>query len=214
MTTVLDLSVDELLTTTRTVRKRLDFSRPVERPVIEECLRLGFQAPTGQNHQDWGWILVDDPETRLALAGLYRKGLQDHLARDRSAEPEDAKTPAADRIAGSVAYLVEHLHEAPVLLVPTIGNRYGESTSFGVASTWGSILPAVWNFMLALRSRGLGSAWTTLHLYQEAAVAELLGIPSGQRQVGLVPIAYTLGTDFKPADRSASEARIFWNRWT
>ena len=127
---------------------------------------------------------------------------------------DEEQTPGAAQIAGSVAYLVEHLHEVPALLVPTFGDRYGDTTSFGVASTWGSILPAVWNFMLALRSRGLGSAWTTLHLYQEAAVAELLGIPAGQRQVGLFPVAYTLGTDFRPADRNASEGRIFWNRWT
>jgi nitroreductase len=113
-----------------------------------------------------------------------------------------------------VAYLVEHLHEVPILLVPTIGERYGDRTAFGAASKWGSILPAVWSFMLALRSRGLGSAWTTLHLYREREVSELLAIPADQQQVGLFPVAYTIGTDFRPADRAASAARIFWNRWS
>jgi nitroreductase len=215
MTPTLDLSIDELLTTTRTVRRRLDLTRPVDRPVVEECLRIGFQAPTGQNRQDWGWILVDDPAIRQAIGDLYRRGLADHMQRDRSREPAAPEPGAgADRIASSVAYLVEHMQEVPVLVVPTVGRRYDEATSFGAASVWGSILPAVWNFMLALRSRGLGSAWTTLHLYREDEMADLLGVPADQRQVGLFPVAYTVGTGFRPADRAASEARIFWNRWT
>jgi nitroreductase len=211
---VLDLTIDELLTTTRAVRRRLDLDRPVPRAVVEECLRIGFQAPTGQNTQDWGWVLVDDPDTRRALADQYRQGLADHAARDRTGEVTVAgTTPGAERISRSVAHLVEHLHRVPVLLVPTIAQRYGYRSAFAAASTWGSILPAVWNVMLALRSRGLGSAWTTLHVYREREVADLLGIPDGQLQVGLFPIAYTIGTDFRPADRRASEDRIFWNRW-
>ena len=215
MSAPIDLTVDEVLTTTRAVRRRLDLDRPVERQMVETCLRIGFKAPTGQNHQDWGWLVVDDQEKRGAMADLYRQGLADHLNRDRSREPAPGDMGAgAQRIAESVSYLVERLQDVPVLLVPTIGARYDDRTSFGVASTWGSILPSVWNFMLALRSRGLGSAWTTLHLYREAEMAELLGIPSDQRQVGLFPVAYTIGTDFRPADRSASDARIFWNGWT
>jgi nitroreductase len=209
------LTIDELLTTTRAVRRRLDLARPVPRAVVEECLRIAFQAPTGQNHQDWGWVVVDDVQTRHAVAQLYRQGLADHVGRVRGEDESlpDPTTRGAARIGTSVAHLAEHLHDVPVLLVPTIGRGYGEETSFGVASRWGSILPAVWNFMLALRSRGLGSAWTTLHLYREDEMGELLGIPADQRQVGLFPIAYTLGDTFRPADRSASEQRIFWNRW-
>jgi nitroreductase len=215
MAMTLSLSADELLTTTRSVRRRLDLSRPVERDVVEECLRMAFQAPTGQNHQNWGWVVVDNPAIRREMAELYRAGQVDHAQRARSPrEPVVERTAAADRMAGSVFYLLEHMHEVPVLLVPTVARSYDERTSFGVASTWGSILPAVWSFMLALRSRGLGSAWTTLHLYREAEMATLLGIPSDQVQVGLFPVAYTLGTDFRPADRAASEERIFWNRWS
>jgi nitroreductase len=209
------LSVDDLLTTTRSVRQRLDLGRPVARETVEECLRIAFQAPTGSNQQDWGWVLVDDAPTRAAMADIYRQGLADHQLRDRTGEVEpDRSTPAAQRMNRSVSYLLEHMQDVPVLLVPTIGARYGDTSTFAVASKWGSILPAVWNFMLALRSRDMGSAWTTLHLYRDREMAELLGIPHDeQTQVGLFPVAYTVGTEFRPADRGASEQRVFWNRW-
>jgi nitroreductase len=209
------LSVDDLLTTTRSVRKRLDLDRPVERHTVEACLRIAFQAPTGSNQQDWGWVLVDDRPTRAAMADIYRQGLADHQRRDRAGEIEpDRATPAAQRMNRSVSSLLERMQDVPVLLVPTIGARYGDGSTFAVASKWGSILPAVWNFMLALRSREMGSAWTTLHLYREREMADLLGIPHDeQTQVGLFPVAYTIGTDFRAADRRDSEQRIFWNRW-
>lgn len=207
------LSCDELLTTTRSVRKRLDLERPVERDVVEECLRLAFQAPNGSNTQTWNWVFVDDPQLRRQVATLYRQGLEDHLAGPYGAQSR-ASGPGAERMSASVAHLVEHLDEVPVLLIPTIAGRLDEAGVFFQASTWGSILPAVWSFMLALRTRGLGSAWTTLHLYREREMAELLGIPyDNVTQAGLFPVAYTKGTDFKPADRSASERRVHWNHW-
>src|SRR5438552_9852221 len=212
----LDLSTDELLTTTRSVRKRLDFDRPVSRDVVEDCARLAFQAPNGSNQQGWGWVFVDDRDTRAAMAELYRQGLRDHLARDRSGEREpDRSTPTQRRISESVSYLLEHMQDVPVLLVPAVARRYGDTSTFQQASKWGSILPAVWSFMLALRSRALGSAWTTLSLYRQNEMAELLGMPAGEwTQAGLFPIAYTMGTDFKAADRAASEALVHWNRWS
>ncbi len=152
--------IDEVLTTTRAVRRRLDLDRPVERAVVEECLRLALQAPNGSNGQDWSWVLVDDPATKRALAELYRAGMRDHSARDRSAEA--APGPSDPRMSASVLHLAEHLEQVPVLCIPTIGRRYGDTTTFQQASKWGSILPAVWSLMLALRSRGLGSAWTTM----------------------------------------------------
>ena len=203
--------VDEVLTTTRAVRRRLDLARPVPRAVVEECLRLALQAPNGGNGQDWRWVLVDDPAVRAALAALYRAGLRDHVARDRSHEPE--QLPSDARMAASVQYLAEHLQDVPVLVVPTVAYRYGSATTFQQASKWGSILPAVWGLMLAPRSRGLGSAWTTVHLYREREVAELLGIPDGQTQAGLFPVAYTLGTDFSPARRAEPDVVARWNRW-
>ena len=209
---MLELTSDQVLTTTRSVRKRLDLQRPVERAVVEECLRLAFQAPNGSNQQGWGWVLVDDASTREAMAELYRAGLADHGARDKTGEAPSVSSPT---ISSSVFHLVEHMAEVPVLVVPTIDNRYGSATTFQQACKWGSVLPAVWSFMLALRSRGLGSAWTTLHLYREAEMAELLGIPYPENtQAGLFPVAYTVGTDFRPADRALSGQRVFWNRWT
>jgi len=206
----LPLSFDEVVTTTRAVRRRLDLERPVERSVVEECLELAFQAPNGSNGQEWHWVLVDDPALRLAMAELYRAGMRDHSARDRAGE---VPTPTNAATSASVLYLAENMAEVPVLVVPTIGARYGSATTFQQASRWGSILPAVWSFMLALRSRGLGSAWTTIHLYREREMAELLGIPDGHSQAGLFPVAHTIGTDFQPADRSSSAATIGWNRF-
>jgi nitroreductase len=217
---MLPLTAVEMLTTTRAVRKRLDLSRPVEREIVEDCLRLAFQAPNGSDQQTWNWILVDDPETRAEMARIYRLGLQDHLDRPKEergsarAPLDDAAAAKQQRMSSSVLYLLEHLHEVPVLLVPTFAGRPERGTVFEQASRWGSMAPGIWSFMLALRLHGLGSAWTTLSLYREREMAELLGIPYERNtQAGLFPVAYTIGTDFHPADRTASEARIHWNRW-
>jgi nitroreductase len=210
---MLDLGTDELLRTTRAVRKRLDLTTPVPRAAVEECAALAFQAPNGSNQQRWGWVFVDDPETKRAMADIYRGGMADHVGRDRSGEkPVDYSTPQAKRIGESVAYLARRLQDVPVLLVPTIEGRLDGASIFHQASLWGSVLPGVWSFMLALRSRGMGSAWTTIHLYREREMAELLGIPYDDvTQAGLFPVAYTIGTDFKPAERARSAVR--WNRW-
>ena len=206
----------ELLTTTRSVRKRLDLARPVDRATVEDCLRIGFQAPNGSNLQLYDWVLVDQPDIRAAIAEIYRRGLADQLAlsaasTDPSPYPD---TDAQKRISASVSHLIEHLHEVPILVIPTVSGRLEDASIFEQASRWGSILPAVWNFMLALRTRGLGSAWTTLHLYREKEMAELLDIPYDEvTQAGLFPVAYTLGTTFKPANRSLSEQHVHWNHW-
>jgi nitroreductase len=207
------LSFEEVLTTTRAVRRRLDLERPVARDVVEECLRLAFQAPNGANDQSWGWVLVDDTDLRATLADFYRKGMADHIGRDRSGETVDTTSPD-QRMSTSVQYLADNMERVPVLVVPTVARRYGAATTFEQASRWGSVLPAVWSLHLALRSRGLGSAWTTLHLYREEEAALALGIPYGEHtQVGLFPVAYTVGTTFHPADRARSAGRVGWNRW-
>jgi nitroreductase len=207
---------DQLLTTTRTVRRRLDLDRPVERSVVEDCLRIAFQAPNGSNLQLYNWVLIDDPTTRERVAAVYRAAMDDQLAASakRTGPSPYPDTPAQQRIAASVFHLRDHLHEVPVLVIPTLAGRLDGAGIFEQASRWGSVLPAVWSFMLALRTRGLGSAWTTLHLHREAEMAELLGIPHHRvTQAGLFPVAYTLGTDFRPADRSASDRTIRWNHW-
>jgi nitroreductase len=210
----LNLSAAEVLTTTRTVRKRLDLERPVERSVVEACLRIAFQAPNGSDQQTWGWVVVDDPATKAEMARIYIAALREFVARPRSAEdPLPPDTLKQRRMAASVMHLMDHMADVPVLLVPTFHGRVEDKGVFWQASRWGSIAPAVWGFMLALRLHGLGSAWTTLHLLREPEMGELLGIPRTETQAGMFPVAYTIGTDFKVADRSPSEAQIRWNRW-
>jgi nitroreductase len=218
---LLDLSIDQVLTTTRNVRKRLDLTRPVDRSVIVECLELALQAPNGSNNQGWEWIAVDDPAVRAQLAELHREGLRmmiefgDAHAGVRESRDTGRNERQAE-IGDSVMYLIDHLHEIPVLLVPCVRTvpRLEHQSSFFQASVWGSVIQAVWSFMLALRSRGLGSAWTTLQLWKERETAELLGIPYDEyTQVGLFPIAYTLGTDFQPAQRLPAAEVLHWNNW-
>ena len=207
----LNLSVDEVLTTTRSVRKRLDFEKPVPREVLLECLELALQAPTGSNSQGWQWVFVDDPEQKKALADIYRTNATPYLDLPKP-EYGDVRDEQRPRVYDSAKYLNEHLHEAPVMLIPCLEGR-PEGTGAGF---WGSLLPAVWSFMLALRSRGLGSAWTTLHLLGdgEKRAAELLSIPFDKySQGGLFPIAYTKGTDFRPAKRLPAEQVTHWNSW-
>ncbi len=212
---VLELTPDELLTTTRSVRRRLDFSRPVEREVVEECLELALQAPTGSNRQGWQWVVVTEPETRKAIAEHYGRNFDVYMdmGQPRYAEG-DARGLRQDAVRSSAQFLRLHLHEAPVLVIPLSEGRIDGADAFAQASYWGSILPAAWSFMLALRSRGLGSAWTTLHLPDERQVAELLGIPYDRyTQAGLFPVAHTVGTDFKPATRVPLEQVVHWERW-
>jgi nitroreductase len=209
----LPLTPEELLTTTRTVRKRLDLERPVDRAVVERCLRLAFQAPNGSDRQTWGWVVVDDPDRKAAMADIYRAALADFVNRPRTDAERPADTPKQRRMTASVMHLTEHFHEVPVLLVPTFEGRAEDLGVFWQASRWGSIAPAVWSFMLALRLYGLGSAWTTLHLLREREMGELLGIPETETQAGMFPVAYTKGTSFRVGDRSASEQRIRWNHW-
>jgi nitroreductase len=215
----LPLSPRELLTTTRSVRKRLDLERPVDRDDVVDALRMAFQAPNGSNQQMWGWVCVDDAVTKAAMAEIYRAAMDDHIAmkdEERAAGTGGVYAVQARQaeIGASVMHLRQHLHEVPVLVVPTVEGRLDGVSIFEQASRWGSILPGVWNFMLALRSKGMGSAWTTIHLHREQEMAELLGIPYDRvTQAGLFPVAHTIGTDFRAADRTESDATIRWNRW-
>jgi len=215
---VLDLTLDELLSTTRSVRRRLDFTRPVEPDVVRECLLLALQAPNGGNGQRWRWMVVTDPATRLALGDCYRRGYE-HFRQPPSQNPLSAGDPVQSaherRREVSSDYLAEHLHEAPVMVIPCYLARPEGKPVSRQAILWGSILPAAWSFMLALRARGLGSAWTTTHLEYERDAAEILGIPyDSVTQTALLPVAYTIGTDFKPGNREPLESVVRWNTWT
>jgi nitroreductase len=212
---LLDLTPDELLTTTRTVRKRLDFDKPVPRVLIEECLAIAFQAPNGGNMNAWRWIAIDDRAAISDLARWYNQGLDDFIATFGEAGYPGATVPGADRIESSTTHLRENFHRAPVVLLPLIAGRTDNGANvFFQASQWGSIVQAIWSFMLALRARGLGSAWTTGHLWREREVAERLGIPHAHfMQVGLFPVAYTLGTKFKRAHRKPVAEVVRWNQF-
>lgn len=207
------MTADEVLTTTRAVRKRLDLTRPVPREVIRECLRIALQAPNGSNRQLWHFVVVDDPDTRAAMAEIYRDSLAVYRS-DLALPAVDWASPANQRMGASVDYLRDHLHQVPVLVIPAIEARLDGVSIGDQAHLWGSILPAAWSFMLALRSRGLGSVWTTVHLQQEQRMAELLGIPYDRvTQAGLFPVAYTLGTDFKAGHRTLTDEVVHFDRW-
>jgi nitroreductase len=214
---VLDLTPDEVLTTTRAVRRRLDVSRPVARELVEKCLEVALQAPNGSNLNTWRWLAVDDRGTIEAMAGIYDAALDDYVKSLGSAVGEGyagASVPGFEKISASVQHLREHLHEVPVLVVPLFAGRSEGASVFFQASLWGSIVQAVWSFMLALRTRGLGSCWTTAHLNREAQMAELLGIPKDRfTQVGLFPVAYTRGHAFGRAWRRPASEVLRWNRF-
>lgn len=213
----LNLSADDVLATTRSVRKRLDFDRPVDRSVVNECLDLALQAPSGSNTQGWHWIFIEDAAKKKALADIYKRNFAEYAklpGRDYGAG--DIRTQQRDKIVDSAWYLAENFHRAPILMIPAIEGRLDNLPSFATASAWGSLLPAVWSFMLALRERSMGSAWTTIHLLNggEKEAADLLNIPYDKiSQAGLFPIAYTVGTDFKPAKRLPKEAVSHWDTW-
>jgi nitroreductase len=197
-------AIDHLLSTTRSVRKRLDLDRPVPPEIVEECLRLAIQAPTGSNRQGWHWVVVTDADKRAALAEMYRAGFGPYMQRARSG------SEGLTRVGESALWLAERLEQVPVHVIPCIDDYTKRGAHAGV---WASIYPAVWSFQLALRSRGLGSVLTTLHLPRAHDAAELLGIPDGVLQAGLVPVAYYTGDDFKPAKRHPVETVTSWNKW-
>lgn len=214
MTTPFDLGeTDRLLTTTRAVRKRLDLTRPVERDVILDCLRVAVQAPSGGNTQTWRWMVVDDADKRAGLAELYRRAYGPYIEAQKQSI-EQAGVTDMGGILDSSDYLAEHLHEVPVHVIPCFLGRLPEQPgTVDMAGLYGSMVPAAWSFMLALRSRGLGSVWTTLHLTYEQEAGELLGIPDTVTQIALIPVAYYTGGDFKPGRRRSAEDVTYFNGW-
>ena len=209
------LNPDELLTTTRTVRKRLDLARPVPAELIRECLEIALQAPSGSNRQGWQWIVVTDAGQRQAIGEVYRRATERYLASPGAAgklfadDPDRAKVQ--QRVGDSVAYLAERMGQVPVLVLPCL--RAGRLSDGNQAGLWGSLLPAAWSYMLAARARGLGTAWTTLHLTYEDEVAGILGLPDDVRQAVLIPTANYTGIDFAPAARQPLDEVLHWDGW-
>lgn len=211
----LNLTADEVLTSTRAVRKRLDFDRPVPMEVITECLEQAVQAPTGSNRQGWEWLVVTDEAKRAGLADLYRKGFAEYRAMGVSAHNTDVKDAAQqERVVDSAEYLAENFHRVPVMLIPCMPGRLDNLPNMAATSTYGSIHPATWSFMLAARERGLGTAWTTIHLMREREAAEILGIPYDEySQTALITIGYSIGTDFKLAARPPVQTVMHVDTW-
>lgn len=207
--------IDHLLTTTRCVRKRLDLDRSVERAVIERCLEIAIQAPTGSNAQGWRFVVVVDPGKRATIARLYKKSFFEYAPQSRN-QPGKTRSDATqiERVINSAAYLAQNMHRAPLLIVACIKGRVETMDQMTQAGFYGSILPTAWSLMLALRARGLGSAWTTLHLRYASEVAELLGIPDQVTQAALLPVAYFKGEDFKPAVRIPAKELTYWDSWS
>lgn len=207
-------SVDNILKTTRSVRKRLDFSRPISRDILEECLEIAIQAPTGGNRQEWEFVFITDDDKKAAIADLYRSVFAEYMKAPRKKySAEDPRAKSSPRVMDSAAYLAEHMERAPVYFLPCFHGRVESQVPAAQASNYGSILPAVWSFMLAARARGIGAAWTTLHIVKEKETAEILGLPEEITQAALLPMAYFLGKDFKPALRVPAKTLTHWNRW-
>jgi nitroreductase len=215
--TTLPLSSDQVLTTTRTVRKRLDLTRPVPLSLIRECLEIALQAPSGSNRQHWEWIVITDPDQRAAVSKVYKRSVDEYhnsTVRAGNLYADDPERSAVQaRVSASSQYLGEHMAEVPVLVLPCIRVGRAGLPAGNQAGVWGSILPAAWSYMLAARSRGLGSAWTTLHLSYEQEVADILGLPAGIAQAALIPTAYYTGETFKPAARTPLDEVLHIDRW-
>ena len=211
------MDADHVLRTTRSVRLRLDFERPIDPAVIEECLEVALQAPTASNSQQWQWVVITDPDKISAVADIYRKSFQ--VLTDRPPEqrpaygPDDSRTHQSEKVTKSAMYLAAEMHRCPAMLIACINGRIEQLPAMAHAGVYGSILPGAWSFMLAARERGIGMAWTTIHLRNEADVAAVLGIPDDVTQTVLFPMAYFTGEDFKPAPRVPLSEVVHWNAW-
>lgn len=211
------MDADHVLRTTRSVRLRLDFDKPIDPAVIEECLEIALQAPTASNSQQWQWVVITDPDKVAAVADIYRKSFEVLAARSPAERPDygpdDSRTIQSEKVTRSATYLAAEMHRCPALLLACINGRVEDLGAMTQAGVYGSILPGAWSFMLAARARGIGMAWTTLHIRHEDEVAELLGIPAHVTQAALFPMAHFTGDDFKPAPRVPLSEVVHWNQW-
>jgi nitroreductase len=209
------MTPDELLTSTRSVRRRLDLARPVPPELINECIQVSVQAPSGGNRQQWQWLVVTDPDKKQFIGERYREAWYAYSATPRAEYArDDPRRSQLPRVVRSAQYLADTMGEVPVLVIPCLQGRVEGQPNVNMAGFYGSIVPAAWSFMLAARLRGLGSAYTTLHLQYEREVAETLGIPYDQyTQAALLPVAYFTGDTFRPAERIPLESIVHWEAW-
>jgi nitroreductase len=211
------MDAQTVLTTTRSVRKRLDFDRPISRELLLECLEVAVQAPTGGNRQGWNFVIVTDADKKRAVGELYKKSFGIYAASGRPQyEREDPRRKQFPRVASSAQYLADRMHEVPAMVIPCIEGRVDVpgASNLEIAGVYGSILPAAWSFMLAARARDLVTAWTTLHLRYERETAQILGIPYERyMQAALITVGYHTGGEFKPAERIPLDKIVHWDEW-
>ncbi len=211
------MTPEELLTTTRTVRKRLDFDRPVPIDLVKHCIQVALQAPSGSNTQRWQWLVVTDDAQRAALGAIYGRACHEYLESGNAAgklfADDPTRAPVQQRIGSSVEFLADRMGDVPVLVIPCLETPSDELPAGNQAGLWASLLPAVWSFMLAARSVTLGTAWTTLHLKYEQEAAEVLGLPKNVHQAALIPTAFYTGETFKPASRQPLDDVLHLDRW-
>ena len=206
-------SVDYILETTRSVRKRLDLTRPVERDAVMRSLEIAIQAPTGSNRQGWKWLILTDADKKAQIGEYYKRSWYDYAGVATRAEPGSEPSAQMQRVISSARYLADHMHEAPMMIFPCVHGRAPDASPAANAGLYGSIIPAAWSLMLALRSRGIGAAWTTLHLSYEKECNEILGIPADVTTAALLPIAYFSGETFQKADRVPASDLTYWESW-
>jgi nitroreductase len=212
--TLLPLDPDDLLSTTRAVRQRLDLDREVPRDLVRECVAMALQAPSGSNVVTMGFVVVTDAATRAAVGEVYGQVYARYKASPgyplNQPAASDAERAQQERVARSADFLGENMGRAPVLVLAVNRGRDRASAAAGL----GNVLPGTWSFMLAARARGLGTAWTSMHLARERDVADILGIPYDTvAQAVLTPLAFTRGTEFRPASRPDPDEVIHWDRW-
>lgn len=211
------MTPEELLTTTRTVRKRLDFDRPVPLDLVKHCIQVALQAPSGSNTQRWQWLVVTDDAQRAALGAIYGRACHEYLGSGNAAgklfADDPTRAPVQQRIGSSVEFLADRMGDVPVLVIPCLETPSDELPAGNQAGLWASLLPAVWSFMLAARSVTLGTAWTTLHLKYEREAAEVLGLPKNVHQAAMIPTAFYTGETFKPASRQPLDDVLHIDRW-
>jgi nitroreductase len=212
------LTVEQVLTTTRNVRRRLDMTREVPRELIEECAQVAMEAPIACNGFYPHFVVVDDRAKKAALAPLYKRAWDVYVPMPISAPNLHFDDPLHDaqqpRVTTSATYLAEHMADVPALVIPCVTPRVDGFPMWIQACLWGSVLPQAWSFMLAARARGLASAWTQIHIQFEQECAEILGIdyPTVQ-QAALIAVAYPLGENFKAAYREPIQKFTHWNTW-
>jgi nitroreductase len=203
----------DVVETTRSVRRRLDFDRPIEPELIERCIDAAVQAPTGMNREAWRFLVLTEAEPKARVAELYRSGFDGLANRFRDQLPPDLSDQKLPNERPTYVGLAENLHRMPALILVCSEGRPDPDNAAMQVAFYGSVLPAAWSLMLALRASGLGATWTTLLVTEEERVAKALGIPADVTQTILLPVAYTKGAVLKPAKRKPAREVTYWNRW-